>query len=419
MVKGNGMKIDIVKKSTVIDFKAKIGSEEVKVEREISGPRKVSMDIDRVRSRLGTFSQFKLKNGIKVFHRRNSFLPMVIVGLVINGGSSIESAKHSGITELTLRSILDNKVAEDIRKNGGKLEHHTFRDFSILKLKTLSDDLEINLRLLGKLLCSPVLSRDVVNRVSRYQKSDIKSVIGGSFENLIERIYRIIFGKSGYGLSVFGTVSGVRKTTYRDVQRWYKKIFSSSNVSIFVIGDYDERTLRGFLGDDFSSIKHGKRVENPIIKPKESKAKVKGNNLSILAYAVDIGDGEKYSLLKLITYYINNEFSKTGFPISAWYPTMGKYSLLIISASDSTFNFDRIVDRLVEEASKMTEGEFQNLKSKFIKNYLLHYRSMDSILAYSTTYYGAGFPLNFDGIFLGKVSSISLDCFINYIRSLR
>jgi predicted Zn-dependent peptidase len=229
--------------------------------------------------RVPRLSQFHLGNGLEVVAIPRTVAPIVSLTLTLRSGADAEPAAMAGLASLTAemmdegagdRSALD--IARDLEQIGADLWLGAGRDGSQLGLQVPRAGFERALQIASDILLRPRFAADDWERVKsdrltglaqrRDQPESVSNVVAD----------RVLFaGDHPYGQPVEGFEGTVGRIALPDVSRFHAARWRSSDASLIVAGDVDERALpeqleRAFgrwAGGDVPAIRAGGRPATP------------------------------------------------------------------------------------------------------------------------------------------------------------
>jgi zinc protease len=229
------------------------------------------------------FTERVLKNGLHVFTARDNSTPDVSVQVWYGVGSKDDPQGRSGFAHLfehmMFKATRDmaaehmDRLTEDV---GGMNNASTSDDFTNFYEVIPANHLEVLLWAEAERLSS--LSVDAPNFTSEREvveeelrQSYLANPYGRLFLNLRDASYDI----HPYKRSTIGSIGDLDAATLADVKAFHDTFYRPSNADLIVVGNYDNKTLDGWIDKYFSDIKnpsapepHVMVVEPPRIGPK-------------------------------------------------------------------------------------------------------------------------------------------------------
>jgi len=199
--------------------------------------------------------KFSLNNGLDVVLVKQSELPMAVMEMVVNTGSTADPVEAPGLADFTA-AMLDEgtedrsslEIAEDIDFLGARLNTGSTWDYSYIKLTTLNKHLDSALSVYADVILNPIFPEDDFERVQQerlntlLQKKDQPSSIA------TDAFYKVIYTKSHpYGTPDEGTETSIREFTAEDLRNFKEQYYVPNNATLVVVGDITRETLEPML----------------------------------------------------------------------------------------------------------------------------------------------------------------------------
>lgn len=206
-----------------------------------------------------------LSCGAALITRENHSLPLVSLGLYLKGGRASESMENCGISRLTLSASLkgtENRSAEDIFNGlemlGASVETQVEADYFGYLLKLVSENLEPVLDIIADVIRNPVFDPEELDKEKRILLAKIEKNRDNMRDYPIQLFYQAIFAQHPYGLSSLGEEDAVKNSDRSLVREWHQKHFSTDNMIMVAVGDFDSADLKQKLEKLFENFKKEK-----------------------------------------------------------------------------------------------------------------------------------------------------------------
>lgn len=199
--------------------------------------------------------EFKLSNGVAVYHWERPTLPLVDLRVVIRGGAEHDPAGKAGLAVAAAR-MLDEGAGERgaveftdaLDQLGAELNVWAGRDESNLSLSVLRRNLEPALDLLADALLHPRFDSAEWERDHRLHGEEIAKAMdrpGFVARAVAGRLY---FGDDHpYALPQGGTASTVAALELDDVRAFYQRAYRPSAAAVLSAGDIGRQELQNLL----------------------------------------------------------------------------------------------------------------------------------------------------------------------------
>lgn len=220
--------------------------------------------------------------GPEIYFREEHGVPLVHVGFFFPGGRVHESASNAGITELMLRTLLqDTEEAESpllwgyLEGLGADVQIVNEPDFFGLQATTLSPHLEKILPILIQWVRNPLPEEDSFQLERKQMMSLIEQEKEDAFRHLIRLAHHAVFEDHPYGLGRYGTGKSLSNLTLSGIQDWIKSQMTGVHPLIVLRGDIKGTAfLQGVVSDlSDSSYEQRRPVKKEIVKAEETSAR--------------------------------------------------------------------------------------------------------------------------------------------------
>ncbi len=195
----------------------------------------------------------QLKNGLKVFLKQDTSLPLVTIKLYGIGGLLMEDPGSPGISAFTAslltagtktRSKLD--IANAIERVGGALVSSSDNSTYHVAVKVLREDLDLALDLLADVIQNPVFPNEEIEK----KRQETLLALQRMDENWQAEIMRMMkqnyFTDSPYRNDRIGTVESVKAFTREKVAEFHRRMVNPNHSVVAVYGDvHPDRVLAG------------------------------------------------------------------------------------------------------------------------------------------------------------------------------
>lgn len=183
-------------------------------------------------------------NGITVLVLEQHFLPIVEIHALIKAGSAQDPPDKAGLANL-VASLLDEgtttrtskQQAEQIDFVGGALEAKAAEDFTTASARVLKKDVDLGFTLLADMLQHPAFQKQEFERIRTQLLGEMASDNDDPGHIAMKAFNQLVFHGHPYRWPVTGTEETLSKITLADVQSFYGREYSPSQVIITVVGD--------------------------------------------------------------------------------------------------------------------------------------------------------------------------------------
>ncbi len=209
-------------------------------------------------------TKFVTANGITVLVLEQHFLPIVEVHALIKTGSSQDPPDKAGLANL-VASLLDEgtttrtskQLAEQIDFVGGALEAKASEDFTTASARVLKKDVDLGFTLLADMLQRPAFHKQEFERIRTQLLGEMASDNDDPGHIAMKAFNQLVFHGHPYRWPVNGTEETLHKITLADVQGFYGREYSPSQVILTIIGDITLEQATALTQTHFGSWKKG------------------------------------------------------------------------------------------------------------------------------------------------------------------
>lgn len=189
-------------------------------------------------------TKFMTSNGITVLVLEQHFLPIVEIHALIKAGSAQDPPDKAGLANL-VASLLDEgtttrtskQQAEQIDFVGGALEAKAAEDFTTASARVLKKDVDLGFTLLADMLQHPAFHKQEFERIRTQLLGEMASDNDDPGHIAMKAFNQLVFHGHPYRWPVTGTEETLSKITLADVQSFYGREYSPSQVIVTVVGD--------------------------------------------------------------------------------------------------------------------------------------------------------------------------------------
>ncbi len=340
-----------------------------------------------------------LSNGMTVvFEKRD--LPIVAIGFAVKQGGVNEGEDEKGISHFIEHMLYKGtknrsykQIADEIEKNGGRLNGLTDERITAFYCKMPSNKLKIGLNVLSDLVQNPKFDPKELEKERKVIYEEIKMRRDRPNVYVMDEIQSFLY-KKPFGLNLIGSEKTMSKVR-RDVMiEKFRQVYTPENMVLVVVGDADFNYFCDFVEKNFKK-KSGKISTFDIVKKSESKIeKRKGIdqvNLVLAFHCPLLGEKGSYAA-KVLSVLMGG-----GMSSRLWAEIREKRNMAYVVSCDSTINRDysycvvyvgtktgneekvkKLILEEFEKASKdLTEKELDEVKEQIIGNY--HISMEDSV----------------------------------------
>jgi len=195
--------------------------------------------------------KFVLKNGLTVYHLRNSDLPIVSFRMVIRGaGSAYEPAASEGAAGLTASLMMKgtskmgaDAIAEAIDFMGANLGITAAEEYAQVYGDSLAEHFPRLMEIAAGCLTNPAFAADEFEKERSLTIDGLKAAKDNPGSAVRYYFQKAYFGGHPMGFLASGTETSLKTMTAQAVKDFYKKHFRPDRAVAAVVGDIEKAKL--------------------------------------------------------------------------------------------------------------------------------------------------------------------------------
>ncbi len=211
-----------------------------------------------------------LDNGLKVYLRGGSNLPLVHMVLAVNAGSKDETRETNGLLHLLEHLMLlgstefreAKQLVEYIRSRGVYLNAHTSHDMLFMEVTAPSHQAAGALQLLKEKIFYLKWSLEELNKEKKVILEELSQARDDPGQLGLNLALQALFEGHPYGNSTGGRGEVIKKATLEQLKGFHRTYVFPANCSLAVMGDIEPETLAAEV----------KRLYEPLTNPNPAPA---------------------------------------------------------------------------------------------------------------------------------------------------
>jgi zinc protease len=220
--------------------------------------------------KLPAFERMTLSNGLKVVLAERHELPIVNFTMLVDAGTSADSAMTPGAAALTSSLLTSGtnkynalQISDEIQRLGAEIEAGSGLDSSTVYLSSLKSRLEPSLALFSDVLLHPSFPQEDFTRQQKLQIAAIQRAKTSPNAMASRVLTPALYGKEHpYGLVV--NEAGVAKLTRDAIAKFHEAWYLPNNATLVIVGDTTPGDIRPQLEKVFASWKPANTAKKTI-----------------------------------------------------------------------------------------------------------------------------------------------------------
>ena len=202
-----------------------------------------------------------LSNGLRVWIVERPSTLLVEVRLVVDAGSTRESAAQAGLASLTAALLVRGsthrsgvELADQVGFLGAELQAAGTSDGALLILSALARNLDDALAIFGDVVQNPAFSETEFERVRQQRLTAMLSAAAQAPVLADREFGTVTYGREHpYGSAAADVAASLRRMTNDDVVSLYRALYHPNNATLIVVGAVETATLLPLLERTFQA----------------------------------------------------------------------------------------------------------------------------------------------------------------------
>jgi predicted Zn-dependent peptidase len=212
-----------------------------------------------------SFSDTRLKNGLRVIISPDRAAPVVSVAVAYNVGSRNERAGRTGFAHLFehlmfkgSENVADGELAGLIENYGGNHNGQTDKDHTIYFEQVPSNQLDMVLFLEADRMRSPAITKENIDNQREAVKEERRLRVDNQpYGRTSETLAELAFENFANEHSIIGSMADLDAASLEDFTAFFKTYYAPNNAVLAISGDVEEKVTLDKVRKYFESIPPG------------------------------------------------------------------------------------------------------------------------------------------------------------------
>jgi zinc protease len=216
---------------------------------------------------------FSFDNGLQTIFEKRENTGVVAAQIWVKVGSKYEERKIAGITHFIEHLIFKgteklegNAFATRIESLGGTVNAFTSYDNTVYHIIIPKKAFEEGLGLLIESVLHPAFPVDEIEKERKVILEEIKMGEDDPQRKLFNELFSISYQGHPYGRPIIGFEETVKSVTRTDIIDYYKAHYTPDNMTVVIVGDFDEKTTKEIvqraMGGEKGKVTHGPSLKD-------------------------------------------------------------------------------------------------------------------------------------------------------------
>ncbi len=358
------------------------------------------------------FTEFQLKNGLRVILHEDHSTPIVAVGVMYHVGSKNEKPNRTGFAHFFEHLMFEGsenigrgEISKYIESAGGRLNAYTSQDKTYYHELLPSNQLELALWIESERMLHAKIDtkgietqREVVKEEKR-QRYD-NQPYGTAMQEIFKRAYKV----HPYRWIPIGSMEDLNAASEEDFKDFYKNYYIPNNAVLVIAGDINIQETKKLIEKYFGDIPKGKDVvrppQNEPQQTQEIRDTIFDKNIQLPAvimgyhipaigtpdyYAVSmlskiLADGESSRLVKRLVNDEQKALYAGSFPFPLEHPGLN-IIFAVASMESAPEELEKIINDEIKKLQNelISDEELLKLKNKIEADFVSKISSMEGI----------------------------------------
>ena len=211
--------------------------------------------------KMPSYEKFKLPNGLTVYLMEKHTVPVMSIRVIMPAGA-IDNGDKAGLAYLTssclttgTKHYTKSQIDEQVDFMGAILNAYSGTENSVVTAKFAVKDRDKMLPIVQDILLNATFPDTEFVKIKKQELSSIEQAKESPASVIRDYWKKFIYGNHLYGNVVKGTTASLSALTTDDVKAFYKNYYSPAGAAIAVVGDFNNKEMKGTITSLFSNWK--------------------------------------------------------------------------------------------------------------------------------------------------------------------
>ncbi|MEW6041138.1 MAG: pitrilysin family protein [Elusimicrobiota bacterium] len=203
-------------------------------------------------SPLAGFKKTVFKNGLTVFIKKDSRLPVVTIQMWVRAGTLDENPKNNGVSHFLEHMLFKgtthynvSEISRTVESRGGIINAGTSKEFTQYYIDISTGGFDDSLKIIADIAQNATFPQEEFDRERLVVLEEIKRAEDNPDHSLYDGFNSELFNATKYRFLVLGTTQTISAMTRSDMLDYYKKFYIPQNMILVIAGDINpKKTLQ-------------------------------------------------------------------------------------------------------------------------------------------------------------------------------
>jgi len=379
--------------------------------------------------------RFELANGMPVYFKENSELPLVTVQAVFRAGSTYDPPGREGLADITSEGMRTggtshmsgHAVDEILDRHAAILSVSMGRDTGTASLSVMSQDIEMGIRVFSDVVMFPSFETAKIEQAKEMAIEDIRRIEDNPQQLAFREFFCHLYEGDARGRK--STLETIESIERRDCVDFHRRHFYPANIMLAVTGNVSKTRIQTLLEDTMGAWQAGGDIDAaPPPPPVPGSLTVLSKEIPqsvIIGGLMAPGQQDSdYAAFRVLDYILGgggfrsrimNEIRNVrGLAYSAGsiYSSRPSYGVSIIYAmtkATATNEVYALLNEIVERVATegVTEEELSWAKEAIVNNYIFSFENYEQIVEKQLSVEFHGLPRDYLATYPSRIRSVT------------
>ncbi len=183
-------------------------------------------------------------NGLTLITERVPEFRGLSMGIWVRVGTRHEQSGEAGISHFLEHMLFKGTetrtalgIAREVDRVGGEFNAFTTREYTCFHLNLLARDCELGIDILSDILLNSMFEASEMERERKVILQEIAMVEDSPEEIAHDLFFEQVYGRTGLGKSILGSLNRIRKLSRSDLLRFFRNYYRPEDIVFAVTGD--------------------------------------------------------------------------------------------------------------------------------------------------------------------------------------
>ena len=209
-----------------------------------------------------------LKSGLTVLTEKYSQIPSFALSYTVKSGSCNETVSNNGLHHLIEHMLFKGSskysqrdIADISDRLGGRMNAFTSREITQYYIKSIDEKFPESFDLLTDIVFNSNFDKTEFTKEKDVISQEIKEGDDNPDSKAFELFYREVYGDSGVGLPIAGTLDSVSGFKRNFVNKKYRELYIPSNIILSCVGNIDHEEIITLADEKFADYSPSNLIE--------------------------------------------------------------------------------------------------------------------------------------------------------------